>query len=127
MPPDAPSLDTLTERLEGVREAAKIHEANDADRHDHLMDELRALRTAGESRGDRVLEAMQAQSRLVIQAAGIIVALLIVGLLGVVGVGLDLDVPGIGSVGVSEARAAAPTEPEPEISIMTDPTVDPQD
>lgn len=101
--PEVPSLEALTERLDGVREAAKVHEANDATRHDDVMDELRLLRAAGDARGDRMLEAMQGQSRLVIQAAGVIVALLIVGLLGVVGVGLDLDVPGVGHIGVAEA------------------------
>lgn len=124
-PKQVPSLDTLTERIDGVRETVRLHETHNAARHELVLDELRGLRSSGEARGDRVLEAMQAQSRLVIQAAGVIVALLIVGLLGVVGVGLDLDVPGIGSVGVSEARAAAPVEPA--VSVMTDPTVDPQD
>ncbi len=98
-----PSLAPLAARLAGVRAGARAPEGADAERHDHVMDEFRALRAAGEARGERMLEAMQAQSRLVIQAGGVIVALLIVGLLGVVGVGLDLDVPGIGRVGIAEA------------------------
>ena len=100
------SDDVLAERLDGLRAASAAHEARDAERHAEVMDTIRVLTSAGEDRGNRVLDAMSAQSRLVIQAAGIIVALLIVGLLAVVGVNVGVSVPGVGSVGIEEAVAS---------------------
>ena len=104
--PAPPSLDTLTERLDGVRHAATVHEQHDADRHEQVMDAITQIRDAGDRRGDRVVEMMVAQQQLVIRAAGLIVGLLIVGLFGVLGVGLGVEVPGLGSVGIAPAAAA---------------------
>lgn len=110
-PRPTPTIEALTERVEGIRDAARTHEEHDQDRHAEVMGAIREVRAGGEARGDRVYELLAEQQRLVVRAAGLIVVLLIVGLFGVLGVGLGVEVPGVGSVGIGEARAAAPAAP----------------
>ncbi len=110
-------LRVLADRVEHLRETAKAHEDNDKDRHSEVMDEIREIRKAGTQRGDLVLKAMHEQSQMVLRSAGLIVALLIVGLLGVVGVGVGLDLEGLGKVNVRHvpAASAATVEPLPDV------------
>lgn len=102
----APTLEALTERIDGVREAARVHEDHDQDRHAEVMAAIRDVRAGGQERGDRVYELLAEQQRTTLRAAGLIVVLLIVGLFGVLGVGLGVEVPGLGSVGIAPAAAA---------------------
>lgn len=110
-------LRVLAERVEHLRDAAKTHEINDGTRHGEVMDEIRELRKAGAQRGDLVLKAMQEQSQMVLRSAGLIVALLVVGLLGVVGVGVGFDLEGLGKVNVRHVptASAATVEPLPDV------------